>query len=121
MSITRLPEIVFPITQVNKVNEIVDVLNDNLNMYYSAENPDLTSVEGVCTWTVTHNLGTENVTEARLSELFNIINTRIINGKKKGIRTVISTNKELKDLLDKKQCFGTETAVYRVSGYVQTV
>jgi hypothetical protein len=61
MSITRLPEIVFPLTQVNKVNEIVDVLNDNLNMYYSAQNPALTSVEGVCTWTVTHNLGTENV------------------------------------------------------------
>jgi len=46
------------------------------------------------------DLGTENVTEARLSELFNIINTRIINGKKKGIRTLISTNKELKDLIN---------------------
>lgn len=45
------------------------------------------------------DLGTENVTEARLSELFNIINTRIINGKKKGIRTVISTNKDLKELI----------------------
>lgn len=61
MSITRLPEIVFPLTQVNKVNEIVDVLNENLNMYYSAENPALTPVDGVCTWVVTHNLGTENV------------------------------------------------------------
>ena len=61
MSITRLPEIVFPLTQVNKVNEIVDVLNDNLNMYYSEENPALTPVEGIATWTVTHNLGTENV------------------------------------------------------------
>lgn len=61
MSITRLPEIVFPLTQVNKVNEIVDVLNDNLNMYFSSTNPALTPVEGVCTWTVTHNLGTENV------------------------------------------------------------
>ena len=61
MSITRLPEIVFPLAQVNKVNEIVDVLNDNLNMYYSEENPALTSVEGIATWTVTHNLGTENV------------------------------------------------------------
>ena len=61
MSITRLPEIVFPLAQVNKVNEIVDVLNDNLNMYYSATNPALTPVEGVATWTVTHNLGTENI------------------------------------------------------------
>ena len=61
MTITRLPEIVYPLTQVNKVNEIVDVLNQNLNMYYSEENPLLTSSEGACTWTVTHNLGTENV------------------------------------------------------------
>ena len=61
MSITRLPEIVFPLTQVNKVNEIVDVLNDNLNMYYSSTNPALTPVDGVATWVVTHNLGTENV------------------------------------------------------------
>ena len=61
MSITRLPEIVFPLAQVNKVNEIVDVLNDNLNMYYSTTIPALTPVDGVCTWTVTHNLGTENV------------------------------------------------------------
>ena len=61
MTITRLPEIVYPLTQVNKVNEIVDVLNENLNMYYSAENPQLVPVEGVATWTVTHNLGTENV------------------------------------------------------------
>ena len=61
MSITRLPEIVFPLTQVNKVNEIVDVLNENLNMYYSAENPVLVPTSGIATWTVTHNLGTENV------------------------------------------------------------
>ena len=61
MTITRLPEIVYPLTQVNKVNEIVDVLNENLNMSYTEENPLLTSVEGTCTWTVTHNLGTENI------------------------------------------------------------
>ena len=61
MSITRLPEIVFPLAQVNKVNEIVDVLNENLNMYYSEENPVLVPTSGIATWTVTHNLGTENV------------------------------------------------------------
>jgi hypothetical protein len=60
-SIQRLPEIVYPLTQVNKVNEIVDVLNDNLNMYYSGTNPALIPVNNVCTWTVAHNLGTENV------------------------------------------------------------
>ena len=59
--IQRLPEIVYPLTQVNKVNEIVDVLNITKNSSYTEENPALTPVEGVATWTVTHNLGTENV------------------------------------------------------------
>lgn len=59
--IERLPEIVYPLTQVNKVNEIVDVLNQTSNSSYTEENPALTPVEGTCEWTVTHNLGTENV------------------------------------------------------------
>lgn len=61
MTVERLPEIVYPLTQVNKINEIVDVLNDNLNMYFTATNPVLTPSQGVATWSVTHNLGTENV------------------------------------------------------------
>ena len=40
--IERLPEIVYPLTQVNKVNEIVDVLNLGLNSSYTEENPLLT-------------------------------------------------------------------------------
>lgn len=59
--IQRLPEVVYPLTQVNKVNEIVDVLNITKNSSYMEENPILSSVEGICTWTITHNLGTENV------------------------------------------------------------
>jgi len=42
------------------------------------------------------DLGTENVTEARRSELFNILNTRILKGKK----ILISTNKDLKELVN---------------------
>ena len=61
-AIERLPEIVYPLTQVNKVNEIIDVVNENYNMYYTGSNPTLTPVDGVATWTVTHNLGTEAVT-----------------------------------------------------------
>ena len=61
-AIERLPEIVYHLSQVNKVNEIVDVINDNYNMYYTGTNPALTPVNGVATWTVTHNLGTEAVT-----------------------------------------------------------
>ena len=61
MSILKLPNIVYPLMHVNKTNEIIDVLNSELNTSYSETNPALTSTAGVCTWTVTHNLGTENV------------------------------------------------------------
>lgn len=59
--IQRLPEIVYPLTQVNKVNEIVDVLNVSTNSSYTASNPLLSSVDGSATWLVTHNLGTETI------------------------------------------------------------
>ena len=59
--IQRLPEIVYPMVQVNKVNEIVDVINEAINSSYSEENPVLNPVDGTCTWTVTHNLGTQNI------------------------------------------------------------
>lgn len=62
MAIDRLPEIIYPITEVNKVNEIVDTLNDNLGMYYSETNPLLTPINGSANWIVNHNLGTQNVT-----------------------------------------------------------
>ena len=46
------------------------------------------------------DLGTENMTEARRSELFNILNTRLLNASKKGTKTLISTNKDLKELVN---------------------
>lgn len=46
------------------------------------------------------DLGTENMTEARRSELFNILNTRLLNESKKHIKTLISTNKDLKELVN---------------------
>ena len=62
MPIDKLPEIIYPVTQVNKVNEIIDSLNRNLNVYYSAINPDLTPSNGVAAWVVEHDLNTENIT-----------------------------------------------------------
>ena len=62
MTVLKLPDIVYPMAQVNKINEIVDNLNQDLNFYYTEENPVLTPVEGDCIWTVNHNLGTTNVT-----------------------------------------------------------
>lgn len=46
------------------------------------------------------DLGTENMTEARRAELFNILNTRLLNSTKKHTKTVISTNKDLKELVN---------------------
>ena len=59
--IQKLPNIVYPLSHVNKTNEIIDALNDGLNSSYSEENPILEASEGICTWTVTHNLGSEDV------------------------------------------------------------
>lgn len=50
-----------PLTLLSKTNEIIDAVNEQLNTSYTEKNPLLTTVEGVCTWTVTHNLETENV------------------------------------------------------------
>lgn len=61
MTIEKLPEIIYPLTEVNKVNEIVDTLNDNLGMYYSEYNPELIPVDGTASWIVTHNLSTKNI------------------------------------------------------------
>ena len=46
------------------------------------------------------DLGTENMTEARRSELFNILNTRLLKSSKKHTKTLISTNKDLKELVN---------------------
>ena len=62
IDLDRLPNKVYPVTQTDKVNEIVDVVNNNLNMYYTATNPVLTPIAGSASWVVTHNLGTENIT-----------------------------------------------------------
>lgn len=47
--------------QIDKINEIIDYLGDSGNTSYVATCPALTPLEGVVTWTVTHNLGTSNV------------------------------------------------------------
>ena len=55
------PKAVKPIELLSKTNEVIDAINEGLNSSYTELNPLLTSVEGICTWTVTHNLDTENV------------------------------------------------------------
>lgn len=60
---------------------------------------------------VIDDLGSENMTEARRSELFNILNSRILMGKK----ILISTNKELKELVN----FYDQRIVSRILGNFQ--
>lgn len=57
------------------------------------------------------DLGSENMTEARRSELFDILNTRILKGKK----ILISTNKDLKELVS----FYDQRIVSRILGNFQ--
>lgn len=59
MTIEKLQDTVKPLDEVNKINELVDVCN--IPMSYSATNPALTPSSGICTWVVTHNLGSENI------------------------------------------------------------
>lgn len=59
MTIEKLQDTIKPLDEVNKINELVDVCN--IPMSYSATNPALTSSSGICTWVVTHNLGSENI------------------------------------------------------------
>ena len=73
MSIVRLPDIVYPLSETNKVNEIVGALNDNLDCKYTGSNPALTAVEGVCTWDVTHNLGTEDISYTIFKDGYSVI------------------------------------------------
>ena len=61
------------------------------------------------------DLGTENMTEARRSELFNILNTRLLNSTKKHTKTVISTNKELKELVN----YYDQRIVSRILGHFE--
>ena len=76
--IQQLPDVVKPIQQVDKVKEVVSVLNEIQNLSYSTKNPDLIPSSGVCAWTITHNLATENV----LFEVYSEAGDRVLtNGK----------------------------------------
>lgn len=57
-------KITSPITSIeliNKTNEIIDNLGSSSGVSYTATCPAITPVDGVATWSVTHNLGTENI------------------------------------------------------------
>ena len=74
------------------------------NIYDSVLNTDLLIID---------DLGTETLNSMKLSELFTIINTRILNLNNKITKTIISTNLNINDIFNHYE----ERIVSRIAGY----
>ena len=74
------------------------------NIYDSILNVDLLIID---------DLGTESLNSMKLSELFTILNTRILNLNNKITKTIISTNLDIKDIFDMYE----ERIGSRIAGY----
>lgn len=59
------------------------------------------------------DLGTESLNSMKLSELFTILNTRILNLNNKSTKTIISTNLNIKDIFNNYE----ERIGSRIAGY----
>lgn len=77
--------------------------NDN-NIYNSVLDTDLLIID---------DLGTESLNTMKLSELFNIINTRILNLNSKITKTIISTNLNINEIFENYE----ERIGSRIAGY----
>ena len=78
--------------------------NVNDNIYDAILNVDLLIID---------DLGTENLNSMKLSELFTILNTRILNLNHKTTKTIISTNLSIKDIFNSYE----ERIGSRIAGY----
>ncbi|MCI8760819.1 MAG: ATP-binding protein [Clostridia bacterium] len=78
--------------------------NQNDNIYQSVLNVDLLIID---------DLGTESLNSMKLSELFTILNTRILNLNHKITKTIISTNLNIKDIFTHYE----ERIGSRIAGY----
>ena len=74
------------------------------NVYQSILNVDLLIID---------DLGTESLNSMKLSELFTILNTRILNLNQKVTKTIISTNLNMKDIFTSYE----ERIGSRIAGY----
>lgn len=74
------------------------------NIYQSVLNVDLLIID---------DLGTESLNSMKLSELFTILNTRILNLNNKTTKTIISTNLNIKDIFNIYE----ERIGSRIAGY----
>ena len=78
--------------------------NTSDNIYKSVLNADLLIID---------DLGTESLNSMKLSELFTILNTRILNSNNKSTKTIISTNLGIKDIFNNYE----ERIGSRIVGY----
>lgn len=78
--------------------------NVSENIYDSVLNTDLLIID---------DLGTETLNSMKLSELFTIINTRILNLNNKITKTIISTNLNINDIFNHYE----ERIGSRIAGY----
>lgn len=78
--------------------------NTTDNVYQSVLNVDLLIID---------DLGTESLNSMKLSELFTILNTRILNLNHKVTKTIISTNLNIKDIFTSYE----ERIGSRIAGY----
>lgn len=74
------------------------------NIYNSVLNVDLLIID---------DLGTESLNSMKLSELFTILNTRILNMNNKITKTIISTNLNINDIFNNYE----ERIGSRIAGY----
>ena len=66
-----------------------------------------------CNLLIIDDLGTESLNSMKLSELFTIINTRILNLNNKITKTIISSNLDIKNIFDNYE----ERIGSRIAGY----
>ena len=66
-----------------------------------------------CDLLIIDDLGTESINSMKLSELFTILNTRILNLNHKVTKTIISTNLNIKEIFEKYE----ERIGSRIAGY----
>ena len=78
--------------------------NENENICKTVLDVDLLIID---------DLGTESLNSMKLSELFTIINTRILNFNNKSKKTIISTNLNIKDIFTNYE----ERIGSRIAGY----
>ena len=94
-----------PILLENVINYKMSKQKDSLdNIYKSILDSDLLIID---------DLGTESLNSMKLSELFTILNTRILNLNHKPTKTIISTNLNINDIFNNYE----ERIGSRIAGY----